>query len=97
MCKHGTKTTPAFLPADGKATWLLLPIRSSYYQLAQCKRKHLLPYPQGDRSGLRKPKKGQASTLITDNTSIHLPTPVSTDLTIKPDSVLINPAGKDGV
>ena len=49
MCKHGTKTTPAFLPADGEATWLLLPIRSSYYQLAQCKRKHLLPYPQGDR------------------------------------------------
>ena len=25
MREHGTLTTPAFLPADGKASWLLLP------------------------------------------------------------------------
>ena len=25
MCKHGTKTTPVILPADGEASWLLLP------------------------------------------------------------------------
>ena len=25
MCKHGTKTTPVFLPADGEASWSLLP------------------------------------------------------------------------
>ena len=25
MCKHGTKTTTVFLPADGEASWLLLP------------------------------------------------------------------------
>ena len=25
MHKHGTKTTPVFLPADGEASWLLLP------------------------------------------------------------------------
>ena len=25
MRKHGTKTTPVFLPADGEASWLLLP------------------------------------------------------------------------
>ena len=25
MREHGTKTTPAFLPADGEASWLLLP------------------------------------------------------------------------
>ena len=60
-------------------------------------RKHLLLYPQGDRSGLRKPKKGHTSTLITATTSVHLPKPVSADLTIKPDSVLTNPTGKDGV
>ena len=24
MHKHGTKTTPVFLPADGEASWLLL-------------------------------------------------------------------------
>ena len=25
MHDHGTKTTPVFLPADGQASWLLLP------------------------------------------------------------------------
>ena len=25
MRKHGTKTTPVFLPADGEASWSLLP------------------------------------------------------------------------
>ena len=25
MHEHGTKTTPVFLPADGEASWLLLP------------------------------------------------------------------------
>ena len=25
MEKHGTKTTPIFLPADGETAWLLLP------------------------------------------------------------------------
>ena len=44
-----------------------------------------------------KAKKGKVSTLITATTSSHLPKPVLTDLTIKPDSVLINPIGKDGV
>ena len=73
-------------------------VRSPYYQAAQCNRKHLFLYPQGDRSGLGKPKKKRTSiTLITATTSVHLPKPVSTDLTIKPDSVLTNPIGKDGV
>ena len=55
-------------------------------------RKHLFLYPQGDRSGLRKPKK-----VIRVTASAHLPKPVSTDLTIKSDSGLMNPIGKDGV
>ena len=42
-CITRTKTYPIFLPADGEASWSLLP--SSI--------KHL----PGDRSGLRKPKK----------------------------------------
>ena len=25
MRKHGTKTTPIFLPTDGEASWLLIP------------------------------------------------------------------------
>ena len=39
----------------------------------------------------------EVSTLITAVTSVHLPKPVSTDLTIMPDSVLTNPIRKDGV
>ena len=29
MCKHGTKTTPVFLPGDGEASWFQLPISVS--------------------------------------------------------------------
>ena len=43
-----------------------------------------------------KAKKGEASTLVTATTSIHLSKPVSTDLEIKSDSVLTNPIGKGG-
>ena len=38
-----------------------------------------------------------SSTLITATASVHLPKPVSTDLTMKSDSVLTNPIGKDGM
>ena len=38
-----------------------------------------------------------ASTLITATTSVNLPKPVSTDLTITSDSVLTSPMGKYGV
>ena len=53
-------------------------------------RKHLFLYAQGERSGLRKQKR-----ISKINHSYHqrsLPKPVSTDLTIKSDLVLINPA-----
>ena len=43
-------------------------------------KKHLFLYPQGDRSGLKKPKKDKHQ--------------VSNDLTIRSDSVLANPIGK---
>ena len=42
----------------------------------------LFPYPQGD---------------IIATTCVHLPKPVTIELTIKPDLVLTNPIGKDGV
>ena len=29
MREHGTKTTPAFLPADGEASWSLFPSSAS--------------------------------------------------------------------
>ena len=34
MHKHGTKTTPVLLTADGEASWPLLP--SSVYLLSDC-------------------------------------------------------------
>ena len=72
-------------------------VRSPYYQAAQCNQKTLIPVSSRRQVRSEKAKKGYASTLITATTSVHLPKPVSTDLTIKPDSVLTNPIGKDGV
>ena len=72
-------------------------IQSPYYRRHSETRKDLFLYPQGDRSGLRKPKKGEASTLITATASACPPKPFPTDLTIKPDSVLANPVRKDRV
>ena len=70
--------------------------RSPYYHAAQCNQITPIPVSSGDRSGLGKQKR-ISITLITADTSVHLPKPVSTDLTIKPDSVLTNPIEKDGV
>ena len=72
-------------------------VRSSYYQAAQCNQKTPIPVSLWWQVRSEKAKKGEASTLITATTYIHLPKPVSTALTIKPDSVLTNPTGKDGV
>ena len=58
MREHGTKTTPVFLPADGEDSSLLLPSSVSLLSGGTVQpEKHLFQYPQGDRSGLRKPKK----------------------------------------
>ena len=81
--RHDTKSTAVFLTSDGEASWSLLP--SSVYLLlsgGSTTRKHLFPYPQGDRSGLESQKR-QVSTLTTTTTSIHLPKLVSTDLKIQ--------------
>ena len=68
-----------------------------YYQTAQCNQNTPIPVSSRWQVRFEKANKGQASTLITANTSIHLPKPVSTDLTRKSDSVLTNPIGKDRV
>ena len=57
MHKHGTNTTPVFLPADGEASWSLLPSSVSLLSGSTVQPENIFPYPQGDRSGLRKPKK----------------------------------------
>ena len=98
ICEHGTKTTPVFLPADGEASWSLVPSSVSLLSgsTVQPENTYSCILSQGDRSGLRKPKKDKHQT----NHSYHQrssPKPVSTDLTINPDSVLTNLTGNDGV
>ena len=56
MREHGTKTTPVFLPADGEASWSLLPSSVSLLSGNTVQPENTFLYSQGDRSGLRKPK-----------------------------------------
>ena len=95
MCKHGIKTTPVFFyQLMEKNLGRYFQVRSLYYQVAQCNQKRPIPVWSRWQVRSQKIKKGQASTLITAITSKHLPKLVSTDLTIKSDSVLTNPHKK---
>ena len=40
MHEHGSKTTPVFLPADGEASWLLLPSSVSLLSVDTVKREN---------------------------------------------------------
>ena len=53
--RHGTKTIPVFLSAEGEGSGLLLP--SSVSLLLGGTVAHLFLYPQGDRLGPKKQKK----------------------------------------
>ena len=84
-----TKTTPVFLPTGRAACWLLLP--SSVSLLSGSTKQ-----PGNTYSRILKvtgqvwesQKKKYVSRLSTATTSVQLPKPVPTDLTIKSDSVL---------
>ena len=97
MRKHGTKTTPVFLPADGEASWPLLPSSVSLLSRGTVQPENTYSCILKVTGQVWESQKRISITLITATTSVHLPKPVSTDLTIKPDSVLTNPVGKDGV
>ena len=58
-------------------------VRFPYYQAAQCNQKTTIPVPLRSQVRSDKAKKGWASTLITATTSVHLPKPITTDLTNK--------------
>ena len=59
MREHGTKTIPVFLPADGEASWSLLPSSVSLLSsdTVQPENTYSCRPIQVDRSGLRKLKK----------------------------------------
>ena len=97
MCEHGTKTTPVFLPADGEASWLLLPSSVSLLSGGTVQPENAYSCILKVTGQIWENQKRISNTLITATTSIHLPKQVLTDLAIKPDSVLTNPIGKDGV
>ena len=97
MREHGTKTTPVFLPADGEASWLLLPSSVSLLSGSTVQPENTYSCILKVTGQVWESQKRISITLIKATTSIHFPKPVSTDLTIKPDSVLTNPIGKDGV
>ena len=48
------KLTRYFYLLMEKPLGLYFQVRSPYYQAAQCNQKTLIPYPQGDRSDLRR-------------------------------------------
>ena len=72
-------------------------VRSPYCQVALCNQKTTIHVSLRRQVTSEKSKKRQVSTLTTASTSVCLPEPVSTNLTIKLDSILTNPIGKDGV
>ena len=97
MCEHGTKTTLVFLPADGEASWSLLPSLVSLLSSSTVQPENTYSCILKVTGQVWESQKRIGITLITATTSIHLPKPVSTDLTIKPDSVLTNPIRRWGL
>ena len=95
MCEHDTKTTLVSLLADGKASWLLLPSSVSLLSGGTVQPENTYFCILKVTGQVWESQQRISITLITATTSVHLPKPVSTDLTIKPDSVLTNPIGKD--
>ena len=93
MREHGTKTTPVFLPADGEASSLLLPSWVSLLLDDTVQPENTYPRILKVICQASETKK----TISINTNHVHLPKPVSTDLTIMSDSVLTNPIGKDGV
>ena len=95
MCEHGTKTIS--LPADGEASWSLIPSSVSLLSGGTVQRENTYSCILKATGQVWESQKRISIRLITATTSAHLPKPVSTELTIEPDSVLTNPIGKDGV
>ena len=90
--QHETKTTPVFVPADGEASQSLCP--SSIFSLPISSNKvqseNTYSCAIKVKGQVWENKKQDTSKLITATTSIHLPKSVSTDLTMKSDSILTN-------
>ena len=96
MSNHPIKTTPVLLPADGEASWLLLPslvplLSISTVQLENTDFCILKVAGQVCKSQ----KRISIYTNHSYTTKVHFPKPVSSDPKNKPDSVLTNSTGND--
>ena len=91
MHKHGTKTTPVFLPADGEASSTLLPSSVSLLLGSTVQPENTYSCILKVTGQVRESQKSINKHQYTATTSVHLPKPVPADLTIKPDSVLMKP------
>ena len=85
MREHGTKTTLVFLPADGEASWSLLPSSVSLLSGGTVQPENTYSCILKVTGQVWESQKRINITLITATTNVHLPQPVSIDLTIKPD------------
>ena len=97
MREHGTKTTPVFFLADGEASWWLLPSSVSLLSGGTVQPENTWSIILKATGQVWESQKRISITLFTATTNVHLPKSVSTDLTIKPDSVLTSLIGEDGV
>ena len=87
MHKHGTKTTLSVLPADGELPWSLIPSSASLLPGSTMQSENIYSCILKVTGQVWECKKRiSINTLFTATTSIQLHMPVSTDLTIKPDS-----------
>ena len=87
--RHGTTNTRVFLPIG-----CYFQLRSPYSEVAQCNQKTTIPTSSRRPVTFEKAKEEWASRLIIATTSIQPPKSVSTDLTLKSDSILTSPIGK---
>ena len=94
---HGIKTIPLFLPADREASWLLLSSSASLLYGGTVQSENTYSCILKVIGQVWESQKRLSINTNHSYLSIHPPKSVSTDLTIKSNSVLTNPIGKDGV
>ena len=87
--RHGTTNIRVFLPIGR-----YFQLQSPYSEVAQCNQQAPIPISPRRPVTFEKAKKEWTSRLIIATTRIQPPKLVSTDLTLKSDSILTSPIGK---
>ena len=88
MREHGNKTTPVFIPADGEATWSLLPSLVSLLSGGTVQAENTYSHILKVTGQVWESQKRISINTKHSYHSIPLPKPAVTDLAKKSDSVL---------